>query len=99
MASERCASCGKRLAAGITFQFQEPDGVAVKCLRCALVHGPMLRRSVLIALVVGTILTAINQGDLLFGGRLGAELLWKIPLTYAVPFCVATWSGLLNRRG
>ncbi len=54
----------------------------------------MLRRSALIALVVGTLLTAINQGDVLLAGRWPAALFWKLPLTYAVPFLVATLGAL-----
>jgi hypothetical protein len=69
-----------------------------RCLRCTLKHGPMLRRSLLTALVVGTILTAINQGTALLDGNLPASLAWKVPLTYAVPFCVATWGALVNSR-
>jgi len=51
-----------------------------------------------IALTVGTLLTAINQGDVLLAGQWTAELLWKIPLTYAVPFVVATLGALGSRR-
>ena len=58
----------------------------------------MLRRSSLIALAVGTILITINQGDLLLRGQWNDSLLWKVPLTYAVPFLVATWSALINGR-
>ncbi|HEU0075728.1 MAG TPA: nitrate/nitrite transporter NrtS [Dehalococcoidia bacterium] len=58
----------------------------------------MLRRSFYTALVVGTILTAINQGNLLLGGTFPAALAWKVPLTYCVPFCVATWGALINSR-
>jgi len=58
----------------------------------------MLRRSLITALVVGTILTAINQGNLIVQGNLSPILLWKIPLTYCVPFCVATWGALINSR-
>ncbi len=50
----------------------------------------MVSRPALIALTVGTVLTAINQGDVLFTGHVTVALLWKIPLTYAVPFVVAT---------
>jgi hypothetical protein len=57
-------------------------------------HRPMLRRSALIALVVGTILTAINQGDLLLAGHWAPALAWKLPMTYAVPFIVATLGAL-----
>ena len=68
------------------------------CLRCALLFGPMLRRSLVIALVVGSVLTAINQGNIILGWDFPAALYWKIPLTYCVPFCVATAGGLLNSR-
>jgi len=50
------------------------------------------------ALVVGSILTAINQGNILVDGLFPASLYWKIPLTYSVPFCVATWGALINSR-
>jgi hypothetical protein len=54
----------------------------------------MLRLSLLTALVVGTGLTTINHGNTLAQGEFPADLYWKIPLTYCVPFCVATWSAL-----
>jgi hypothetical protein len=54
----------------------------------------MASRSALIALIVGTVLTAVNQGDVLFTGRATVALLWKVPLTYAVPFAVATLGAL-----
>ena len=60
--------------------------------------GPTLRRSAVIALVVGTILTAINQGDVLLGGTWSSSLLWKIPLTYVMPFIVAMLGALGNGR-
>ena len=58
----------------------------------------MLRRSLLTALVVGTLLIAINQGNIIARGEFPASLYWKIPLTYTVPFGVATWGGLVNTR-
>ena len=58
----------------------------------------MLERSALTALVVGTILTGINQGPELLAGHATLALAWKVPLTYAVPFCVATWGALSNSR-
>lgn len=68
------------------------------CLRHALTHPPMLRRSLLTAIAVGTVLVAINQGNVLLDTRFPGDLWWKIPLTYAVPFCVATWGALINSR-
>jgi hypothetical protein len=61
-------------------------------------YRPLLRRSALTALVVGTVLVAINQGTVLLQGVFPADLLWKIPLTYTVPFCVATWGALSSSR-
>ena|ERR1700674_2263151 len=60
----------------------------------ALYYAPMLRRSFLTALVVGTFLTAVNQGNILVHGDFPAALYWKVPLTYVVPFLVATWGAL-----
>jgi hypothetical protein len=57
-----------------------------------------LKRSLLIALLVGSLLTAINQGNLLLDGEFPAALYWKIPLTYCVPFLVATAGAVLNAR-
>lgn len=59
---------------------------------------PMLKRSLVVCLVVGTLLTAINQGNFIVSGDFQAAMAWKIPLTYAVPFIVATIGGLLNAR-
>jgi hypothetical protein len=58
----------------------------------------MLLRSLITAAVVGTLLVAINQGTVIFGGDFPPSLYWKIPLTYAVPFCVASWGALVNSR-
>ncbi len=44
--------------------------------------------------IVGTILVAINQGDLLLAGTLSVEALWKILLTYCVPYCVSTYASV-----
>lgn len=53
-----------------------------------VLSGATLRRSLWVALVVGTILTLINQGDtLLMDGRVDFI---KMMLTYLVPFSVST---------
>ncbi len=48
--------------------------------------------------MVGTILVAINQGATIAAGELRSSLAWQVPLTYAVPFFVATWGALSNSQ-
>lgn len=79
---------------GWRFDIRRGPRPGSKCLRHAAMYGPILRTAVLTALVVGSVLTAINQGNVLVDGRFPGELWWKIPLTYCVPFCVATWAAL-----
>lgn len=52
-------------------------------------------RACLVSLVVGTVLVAINQGDTMLTGAW--PTLWKIPLTYAVPYCVSSYSSAAAR--
>jgi hypothetical protein len=62
--------------------------------RCCISDG-VPKRSLAVALVVGTILNLINQGDALFAG---AQLnLIKLILTYAVPYAVATYGAVSYR--
>ena len=61
-------------------------------------HRPMVRRSLIAATVVGTVLTLLNQGDTLIAGHWNNALYWKIPLTYCVPFLVATYGALSSNR-
>lgn len=54
-------------------------------------------RSFAVALIVGTALNAINQGAELWSGR--PLILWKLALTYAVPFLVASYGAYAAFRG
>ena len=55
------------------------------------------KRSLVVAVVVGTLLNLINPGDVLVAG---AHLDWrKIALTYVVPYCVATYGAVSYRLG
>ena len=96
--ASHCGRCRRPLGTAATYQFHGSEGPQLRCRACALRHLPLLRRSLGIALVVGTVLLAINQGDLLLAGRWQPALAWKAPLTYLVPFVVATWGALLNSR-
>jgi hypothetical protein len=104
-----CEQCGRFLRPGRGFVFKvkratgatgtsAQTGETTKCARCALSHTPMLRRSLSVALVVGTLLTILNQGDTLFAGQWKSALYWKIPLTFCVPFLVATFGAMTNVR-
>ena len=54
------------------------------------------RKAFLTALVVGTILTAINHGDVVVSGSMPPLL--KVALTYCVPYCVTTWGAVTGKR-
>ena len=98
MSAQLCASCSCNLHQGRTFTFNTPQGESDKCLNCSLRHLPMLRRCLLTALAVGTVLALINQGDKLLWGSWATAMYWKIPLTYCVPFLVTAWGALSNSR-
>ena len=92
-----CARCGRDLGS-TAYEMLLNATRAPHCLRCALEFRPMLKRSLAVSLIVGTVLVAINQGDFIFSGNFQIAMVWKIPLTYAVPFIVTTLGGLLNAR-
>lgn len=58
----------------------------------------MRDRALGVALVVGTILFAINQLDAVLRGELSLILAAKVALTYLVPYCVSTYSALEASR-
>lgn len=64
-------------------------------LRLAVSNG-IPKRSAIVAAIVGTILNAINQGDVLLNG--GNLDVFKAALTYCVPYCVATYGAVAFAR-
>ncbi|GAA3903874.1 hypothetical protein GCM10022276_23160 [Sphingomonas limnosediminicola] len=50
-----------------------------------------LRRSIVVALVVGTALNIINQGPEMLSGKW--PVIWKLALTYIVPFLVSSYGS------
>ena len=58
-----------------------------------------LRRTLAIAAVVGTILTAVNQADVIARGDATATTLAKAVLNYLVPFVVSNLGLLAGRQG
>lgn len=62
--------------------------------RCAVTEG-VPKRSFIVALVVGTILNFINQGDTILGdGRIDVA---KLVLTFVVPYAVCTYGAVSSR--
>jgi hypothetical protein len=57
-----------------------------------------LRRTIRIALVVGTILTLINQADVILSGDATAITGVKCALNYCVPFVVSNLGLLAGKR-
>jgi hypothetical protein len=57
-----------------------------------------LRRTVKIALIVGTLLTAINQLDIIVKGSADALTWVKCGLNYCVPFIVSNLGLLAGKR-
>jgi len=50
-----------------------------------------IKRSLKVALIIGTILNAINQGPEIFSGHW--PIRWKLILTYFTPFAVASYGS------
>jgi hypothetical protein len=77
----------------------ERDGalavVREACAFCLQPHN--LRRTLRIALVVGVVLTAINQGGVIAAGHATAATWVRCGLNFVVPFLVSN-AGLLSGR-
>ncbi len=57
---------------------------------------PVIRNSLIVCAIVGTILNMINQGEYITGD---GPINWlKLGLTYCVPFCVATYGAFAAAR-
>ena len=57
-----------------------------------------VRRSVIIALGVGSTIIALNQGDVLLAGALTPRVLVKVLVTPCVPFCVSLYGAYAAYR-
>jgi hypothetical protein len=63
------------------------------------VHDPAaMRRTVTIALIVGTLLTLINQGDHIAAGAVGVAVTLKILANSLIPWCVSSIGYIAARR-
>ena len=64
-------------------------------------YRPHLLRTIRIALIVGTILFAINQLDVVLRHKATVGTYLKCSVTYLVPFCVSNYGILVatHRKG
>lgn len=58
--------------------------------------GRSIRRSLTVAVIIGTVLNLINQGPEIFSGHW--PVWWKLTLTYFVPFAVASYGSFAAFR-
>jgi hypothetical protein len=56
----------------------------------------VVRKALVAALVVGSVLTLLHQGDMLFSGQITRRVLLKALLTPVIPFCVTLLGAFLN---
>ena len=61
---------------------------------CLALSGPVRWRAIKVAAVVGPILIAINQWDVILQGELNGICVLKMGLTFMVPYCVSTFSSV-----
>lgn len=67
-------------------------------MRHAVLYPRVRDRALRVALVVGVILFAINQLDVVARGEVTPLVVAKIALTFAVPYGVSTYSALQIAR-
>jgi hypothetical protein len=60
--------------------------------------GPVVRRALVLAAIVGTILVAINHGKCILSGHFNAYCLVSCILTMMVPYFVSTISSVMACR-
>ena len=63
-----------------------------------VLHPPHLRKTLRVALVVGTILFCINQLDVVLAGHATPRVWLKVCVTYVVPFVVSNLGLLIGLR-
>jgi hypothetical protein len=56
----------------------------------------VLRRCLVVAAVVGTILTAVNLGDVIWRGAIDLPVVLKIGANYVIPFVVSNVGAMTS---
>jgi hypothetical protein len=91
-------SCSRRTGERLRGGAQAGEHLIVRDALRIVLEPQHLRRTITIALVVGTILTAINQADVVLRGDATWTTAAKAALNYLVPFIVSNLGLLAGRR-
>ncbi|MBT2452292.1 nitrate/nitrite transporter NrtS [Streptomyces sp. ISL-43] len=76
---------------------RRPQGPPPPLLGTVFSHAS-LAKCIPISLVVGTLLSLVNQGSVLFAGTATAVTWIRVAVNYAVPFCVSSAGFYGSRR-
>jgi hypothetical protein len=91
----RCGVCDRPAAYSFA---NAAGGRDPRCLRHALLDPRVRDRAVRVALVVGVVLFAVTQLDVVLRGEISALVVAKIALTFVVPYLVSSYSALQVNR-
>ncbi len=86
------------LLARARVQSEPPTWASWQQALAVITYPPHLRKTIAIALVVGTILFCINQLDVVVRGDATTAVWIKSAVTYLVPFCVSNAGVLVASR-
>ena len=74
-----------------------PDAKAINSIAYVL-GSRVLKRNLVIAVIVGSLLTLANQYDVISRGPISPMALIKICFNFVIPFVVSSVSAYSNRR-
>ncbi|MDQ3987292.1 MAG: nitrate/nitrite transporter NrtS [Actinomycetota bacterium] len=74
------------------------EGAARPRLLATIFSRASLSRCVPIALVIGTLLSLVNQGSVIFGGDATAVTWVRVSVNFIVPFCVSSAGYFSSQR-
>jgi hypothetical protein len=75
-----------------------PEPAPPPRLLAVVLSRPSLSRCVPIALFVGTVLSLINQGSIIFGGHASDATWIRVGMNFVVPFCVSSSGFFASQR-
>lgn len=96
--SAACPACGRAITPATNSAVHRHGAETGSSILRIVLDRRVMGRATRIAIVIGTILTAINQGDALLSHHFTAAMVWKIALTYCVPYCVSTYTAISMKR-